>query len=142
MAEAAAEYRPDPGGVFASDVHRRVAAHIYAEEEGTGWPVLGLLHRLAEDHATPLPPVHEEVGVPDYVEGLARLEAVLADLKSDGVAANDGEVWVLTQKGLDLLTGPIANEPEPDAPVEGPAMIDLGPVPIGGKAATAAGVKA
>lgn len=143
MPEAAAGYRPDPGGQFASDVHRRVAAHLHSEEEGMGWPLGALLGRLAEDHATPIPPIQivGEVGVPDYVTGVAQLEAVLADLKADGLVANDGEVWVVTQDGLDLLTGPIANEPEPDAPVEGPAVLDLGPVPIGGKAATMAGVK-
>lgn len=149
MAEATAGYRPDPGGQFASDVHRRVAAHLHSDEEEMGWPLVGLLHRLAEDHATPLPPnvsLSDEGGteifVPDYVAGAAQLKAVLDDLVADGLASEAAEgVWVLTEDGYALLTGPIAHEPEEGAEPQGPAVIDLGPVPIGGKATAKAGVK-
>lgn len=106
-----------------------------------GWPVLALLHRLAEDHATPIPPITDS-GVPDYVAGLAELGATLADLKKDKLALKDGDAWGLTDAGFEKLTGPIANEPPPDAEVIGPAIIDIGPIPLGGKASSGAGVKA
>lgn len=140
MADATS-YPADPGGVFASDVHRRVAAHLHADDEGMGWTPGVLLYRLAEDHATPLPPL-TPWGAPDYQAGMPAMLEVLAELESDGlVEEHDGGVWTLTEEGFEALTGPIANEPPPEAEVVGPAVIDLGPTPIGGKATTTGGVR-
>ena len=98
------------------------------------------LDRLAQDHATPIPPV-DGAGLPDYQEGLATLERTLSDLRKDKLALKDGDAWGLTEDGLAALTGPITNEPPSDAEPIGPAVIDLGPIPLGGKAAIAAGVR-
>jgi hypothetical protein len=129
----------DKAGVFNSDVHRRVLAHLAPHDEDFGWTPVALLHRLAEDRHTPIPPRSTEHGFLDYETGLAELEAVLDELGEDGFAETpDPGVWRMTLEGFKTLTGPIANEPDPAAAVEGPAFIDLGPTPIVGQGAITA----
>lgn len=114
-----AAYPADPGGNFASDVHRRVLGHLSTPKEKMGWEPEALLARVDPDLSTPMTDVEE-------------LLLVLEDLKDEGLAVEHaGGVWQQTKDGFDLLTGPIANEPPPGATPEGPARI--GPTPIKGK---------
>lgn len=130
---ANANLRPDPAGVFESDVHRRVLAHLPEPNGKIGWTAPALLIRISPDKHTPLPPV-DDIGFADTTAGLAALEDVLGDLKSDGlVKYHAGGIYEQSQKGFDLLTGPIANEPPPGAEVEGPAIVIGAPSEIGGK---------
>jgi hypothetical protein len=115
-----AAYPADPGGQFASDVHRRVLGHLSTPKEKVGWEPEALLARVDPDHGTPITDVDE-------------LVAVLEELKAEGLAVeHKGGVWQQTKAGFDLLTGPIANEPEPGAEPTGPAKIAT-PTPIGKK---------
>lgn len=121
--------RPDPGGVFASDIHRRVLAHLTTPDQDIGWAPLALVLRVNADPHLPFPPVDGR-GLADLDGGVKQITEVLGELKAKGFAVkHKGNVWQMTQKGFDALTGPIANEPEPDAPVVGPARIE--PTPIG-----------
>jgi hypothetical protein len=87
-------YPPDPGGVFASDVHRRVAAHLpVAAEEPIS--VEDLLVRLQED-------VYTQISDADRVA----LESVLTQLAASGHVKELKAGWRLTKAGLDCLTGP------------------------------------
>lgn len=105
--------RPDPAGVLASDDHRRVLAHLSLPSDDYGWSVPALKARMAGDPAT---------------EGV---EAVLGDLVVAGDAEEVGGAFRMTEVGFDRLTGPIADEPPPDAKAEGPAMLGLGSVALG-----------
>ena len=107
-----AEGPPDPGGQFASDLHRRVAGHLPGPKDAlyrahksvdlAGTVTVGdLLIRLAPDPHTP-------VGMEDEEE----LHDVLMDLEADGLVSLKNDEWKLTKEGAELLNGPIANEPE------------------------------
>lgn len=122
-------HQPDPGGIFATDTHRRVLAHLTTPDQEIGWQPLALLLRVNPDPNTPFPPLDDR-GVADLDAGLDGLKEILGELEAEGYAVqHEGEVWQMTQAGFDALTGPIANEPDPDAPVVGPARIE--PTPIG-----------
>lgn len=126
-----ADHRPDPGGIFASDTHRRVLAHLSTPDAKVGWSLPALVIRLAPDADTPIPP-RDEYGFANIGAGVEALEPILADLKAEGFARRHaGDVWQMTKKGFEALTGPIANEPGPDAKRVGPAVI--GPTPLEGK---------
>lgn len=120
-------YRADPGGVFASDVHRRVLAHLpspdhldhvaqRADSEPGFKPRLGdapltvdgLIARIAPDAFVPF-------AVPDQ-HGQAVLD-VLEDLEDAGYAETtaDGD-WAMTAGGFEALTGPNLTHPDPDNP--------------------------
>lgn len=87
---------PDPGGVFQSDVHRRVLAHM--PEPGEDESNMSLLKdRLDSDIWF------------TYPEAEVDLARVVADLIDEGFA--DG--IIMTQEGYDALTGPVVNEPPP-----------------------------
>lgn len=92
--------RGDPGGVFASDAHRRVLAGL--SDEAT--PVEALVGRYADD-----------LGLPEISDvgdsSVQEVTEVLEDLKADGYVSDAGGGWRMLKKGLDTLTGPIANEP-------------------------------
>jgi hypothetical protein len=106
----------DPGGNFASDVHRRVLGHLSTPKEKVGWEPETLLARVDPDLNIPIAEVSE-------------LVSVLKDLENEGLAIkHEGDVWQQTKDGFELLTGPIANEPPPGATPVGPARI--GPTPI------------
>lgn len=104
-------YRADPGGIFASDTHRRVLAHLPVPGDG---PMVvnstemlrprelrrvSLAHRISSD-------AHHGL---QHVDELAE---VLADLEADGHAEQSKDGWKMTRAGFDALTGPIAEEPE------------------------------
>lgn len=87
--------KPDPGGDFDSDVHRRVlAATPTADME------LSVYERVAGD--TELDLEDDEV---DEVE---------KDLEADGYVSSLKDGWRLTKKGHDLLTGPPKEERDGD----------------------------
>lgn len=107
---------PDPGGIFASDMHRHVASCLPLPGSEVLDPLTPeqLLARLNSDALR--------------LSEITDLEAILDDLAKDGDATTskaevDGEkgvtVWALTKAGGEKLAGPIANEPPP---MEGPRL--------------------
>jgi hypothetical protein len=95
-------YLPDPGGQFASDVHRRVTAAL---PEGKALDADGLLQQLGHDSNVPFDP--ERSGSD------AELEDVLKELEGEGLASSTKDGWKGTKAGFELLTGPNADEPPP-----------------------------
>lgn len=94
-------YLPDPGQVFASDVHRRVLAHLAVPgaEDNEPLEVSPLIQRLNPDGANPF-----------FTEADAKdLEEVLKDLEADGYASGKGG-WHMTKKGFEAITGPVGGE--------------------------------
>jgi hypothetical protein len=91
-------YPPDPGGVFASDYHRRVAAHLPVPDDDPV-EVEDLLERLDEDVYTPI----------DALDRVA-LEAVLTELAASKDAKELKAGWRLAAAGLAKLTGPALTE--------------------------------
>lgn len=95
-------YPPDPGGIFASDYHRRVMAHMPLPKEDAA-SLDELLQRLHSDAYTAL----------WYTEADQQaLAAILDDLQEVGQAKYlDGSAgWRMTKAGLDGLTGPALTE--------------------------------
>lgn len=80
----------DPGGVFASDIHRRVLGHLPPPED-PAITVAYLFVRLAPDHHTP---IYDEVG----------LEGVLLDLEAEGYATQTEAGWSASPEGSKALT--------------------------------------
>lgn len=79
----------DPGGVFESDVHRRVLGSMSPEP----MPYEKLVLRLLQDQYTPI-----------QANNMTDLGSVLADLEGAGYAEVDGDgSWSYTEKGLDAL---------------------------------------
>lgn len=97
-----ANYPPDPGGVFASDMHRRVTAHL-PTPDGDAVTVDELLARLHDDAYT---------GFSYREEDIEPLRRVLDDLQGDGLAIYlDGTAgWRMTDEGLAKLSGPALTE--------------------------------
>lgn len=83
----------DPGGVFASDAHRRVLAHLPIPSED---PM---------DNETFLSRVATDDGY-EYA-GQDEVEDVLADLEADGHAKQLNDGWRQTKKGLEALQAPV-----------------------------------
>lgn len=109
----------DPGGVFDSDVHRRVLGHLTGPTEKIGYTVQALEARMATDVGT------EKVDLSQDV-----LSGVLDELRAEKLAvSHKGGIWQQTKTGHERLTGPIADEPAPGAKPEAPARIDQ-PSPI------------
>lgn len=111
------EFPPDPGGVFASDIHRRVAAHLpVPAEDPIG--LAELQRRLAEDVYTP------------HIEHEAVLAQILDELAEAGYASylSGAEGWRLLKAGLSGLSGPALTEVDLDGnrreppPLEGPRL--------------------
>jgi hypothetical protein len=115
------DYPPDPGGVFASDYHRRVAAHLPVPAEDPV-SVDDLVARLDGDVFTGL-------GSPSRL----MVTSILDDLSETGDVKflTGAEGWRLLKAGLEKLTGPalttievIDGEPtmvEPP-PLDGPKL--------------------
>jgi hypothetical protein len=99
-------YNADPGGVFASDTHRRVLAHV--TEDSLDLQTLG--RRISQDQYHGLAHVDE-------------LEEVLKDLEADGYVSNAGGGWKVLKKGTEALAAPV-----PDADAGG----DATPAVLGG----------
>ncbi len=81
---------PDPGGVFDSDVHRRVLGHVPLDEHMS---TEDLYNRLAPDEHTPV--------------GFDELPEVLKDLEAEGFASMAKDGWKVTKRGLDQLNAPV-----------------------------------
>lgn len=110
-------YRADPGGIFESDAHRRVLAHLSRPQDNEGYTVEALLHRLEDDGPTNFTETYE-------------LQAVLNQLVEGGDAVeHDGGIFQQSEQGFDKLTGPIANEPDPNETPKVPARLDA-PTPL------------
>lgn len=88
-------YQADPGGNFASDVHRRVAAAVPNPDEE---------HASADE-------VVARVELDEHVDvsGEGVLE-VLEDLEADGDVSHAASGWKLTKAGFSALTGRIASD--------------------------------
>ena len=99
-------YQKDPGGVFDSDTHRRVAGHLPLPSDDE-MELNALGHRLSPDRN------HELTSV-------AELEEVLKDLLNDGYASQSDLGWRLTQEGLDALQAPV---PVPGESSPRPALL-------------------
>jgi CRP-like cAMP-binding protein len=86
---------PDPGGIFASDAHRRTQGVIPAPDADS----------LSEDG------VVARVDNDDYNDLDAdEVNEVLQDLEASGYVTQADGSWAATERGYDLLTGPPAEE--------------------------------
>jgi hypothetical protein len=97
-----AVYRPDPGGVFKSDTHRRVLAALPTES--------------AVELGYALDPVLLDANIPFNVRDVDTLEAfkrVLQDLRDEGYVALDGDAVKRTVEGTAALEAGEAVEPDP-----------------------------
>jgi hypothetical protein len=111
-------YPPDPGGVFASDYHRRVAAHLpLPDEDAIG--VGDLLERLDSDAYAAFTGSNE-----------GEVRGVLDDLSESGDAnyLEGAAGWRLLKAGLDRLTGPALTDVEE---VDG-ELVRVEPPPLDG----------
>lgn len=89
-------HSPDPGGIFKSDYHRRVLAHL-GQTAADGYTTEALFERMIPDEGTSIGHVSE-------------LIPVLKDLESDGYARNGQQGWYMTRHGFSALTGPNAGD--------------------------------
>lgn len=101
-------YRPDPGGVFESDTHRRVLAHVpLPSDEPSALHPLGV--RISPDQ-------HHELSHVD------ELEAVLGDLEASGYLCLEDGAYCMTDAGLEALRAPAPEAPA-GTPVR-PALLE------------------
>jgi hypothetical protein len=88
---------PDPGGAFASDVHRRVQSNLPNPDQDPQTVEELLAGRIAND---------------DYLEvDEDELLDALKDLEADGHATETKQGWKNTKSGFTLLTAPPSEEP-------------------------------
>lgn len=93
------DLNPDPGGVFATDAHRRVLGHLpLPGDDGTD--TSALLARVDSDAHTPFFATGSS-------EDEGGIEEVLRDLEADGHASQSKSGWKMTKSGLDAITGPV-----------------------------------
>ncbi len=111
-------YPADPGGVFASDAHRRVMAHLPNPDDD---PVS--VEELIADRINADPHTLAHFG------SSGEVAEVLADLEADGHAKKLKNGWKNTPDGFELLTGP----PDETAAAEAPATIGLDPSTLNGE---------
>lgn len=129
-----AQFRPDPGGRFASDEHRRILAHlpvppeihendtatIVAEAERRG--LIGTDERLPDELpvSRTLDSLLKRLRDVDLAQtGHVTLEdigEILKDLEADGYVTLTGDEASMTRKGYETLTSGQSDEP---APLEG-----------------------
>lgn len=83
-------YHADPGGVFASDTHRRVLGTL--SKPGLKFELDELLRRASSDPYTEIGP--DESG---------ELSDVLKDLEADGHVSESREGWGMTKAGLEAI---------------------------------------
>lgn len=113
-------YAPDPGGVFASDTHRRVLGYLPQPDDppiqlaDTSLLPLRELTRVSLAHRISADPYHG-------LQHVDELAAVLADLEDDGYAAESKGGWRQTKKGLEALNAPVPDEVV--AALSGPALL-------------------
>ena len=108
-------YAPDPGGVFASDAHRRVMAHLPNPDQD---PVI--VYDLVANRINPDP---HTLG---HFSSAHEVLDVLLELEGDGHAKKLKDGWRNTKSGFDALTGPPA-ENRPDSP---DAVLGLDPAAL------------
>jgi hypothetical protein len=101
-----ADYIKDPAGIFRSDAHRHVLGHMAIPSDDYGWDNKALGARVSSS-----------------VQEVDDVKSILDELVQDGLAEQVNGAWRQTDKGFELLTGPIDNEPGPDASPEGPAVV-------------------
>jgi hypothetical protein len=114
-------YPPDPGGVFASDAHRRVMAHLPNPDDDPITLADLIVERINPDPHTLA-----------HFDTATELEEVLKDLEADGHAKELKHGWKNTSDGFDALTGP----PNEKAAAQATATIGLDPATLrsnGGK---------
>lgn len=106
-------YAPDKGGIFGSDVHRRIQANVPSPDE-TPLSVADLItQRINND-----PHLLLQLTDPNEVV------AVLKELEAEGHAKQDKQGrWQNTADGFAALTGPVV---EADGTQPAPAMLDIG----------------
>lgn len=86
----------DPGGVFASDAHRRVMANLPNPDDDP----LSIDELLAG-----------RVAADDFLDVDAdELSEILKDLEADGDAKKLKDGWKNTKSGFEALTGPTASD--------------------------------
>lgn len=107
-------YRPDPGGNFASDAHRRVLTAVpnpaqKGEESRVGRDAAGrrvygpigseeaILYRVGRDEVADL--------------GEEEVLDILSDLEADGDVSHSKDGWFMTKQGVEVAEGPIAWPP-------------------------------
>lgn len=105
-------YPPDPGGVFASDAHRRVMAQLPNPDDDPLSVEDLIVERINRDPHTLA-----------HFKTAADVVAVLGDLEADGHAKQLKNGWKNTADGFDLLIGP----PNETAATPASAMIGLDP---------------
>jgi hypothetical protein len=88
-------YSPDPGGIFASDAHRRVMAHLPNPDQDPINAEDLIIDRINKDPHT--------LAHFDDADGVVK---VLNDLETAGYAKHLKGGWRNTKDGFDLLTGP------------------------------------
>lgn len=111
-------YSSDPGGVFASDAHRRVMAHLPNPDDDPISVEDLILDRINQDPHT--------LG---HFEDASQVLEVLTDLERDGHAKRLKSGWRNTPDGFDALTGP----PDETAAAAAPATIGLDPSSLKGE---------
>ena len=83
---------PDPGGAFATDVHRRVMAALPNPDDSAQTVEELVEGRIADD---------------DHLDAdQTEVEDALQDLEADGHATQSKSGWKNTKSGFELLTGP------------------------------------
>jgi len=100
------EYAEDCAGVFTSDAHRQVIGHLSQPTDEFAYPLALVCARVYPSVVAP-----------------ADVERILAEAAAEGLAECVDGGWRMTADGFALLTGPIANEPPPDAVPTGPALV-------------------
>lgn len=108
-------YRPDPGGTFASDAHRRVMAHLPNPDDDPVSVEALIRDRINRDPHTLV-----------HFTSASEVAAVLDDLEDDGYAKKLKSGWKNTAAGFEVLTGP----PDESALADAPATIGLAPAQL------------
>jgi hypothetical protein len=103
-------YPPDPGGVFASDAHRRVMAHLPNPDDDPISIEALIVERINRDSHTLA-----------HFDSATEVADVLSDLEADGHAKKLKDGWKNTPDGFEVLTGP----PDETAAAHAPATIGL-----------------
>lgn len=98
-------YPNDPGGVFVSDAHRRVMAHLPNPDDDPVSVEDLIAVRINKDPHTL-----------EHFDSSSEVADVLADLEADGHAKQLKDGWKNTPAGFDALTGPPGETQDQQAP--------------------------
>jgi hypothetical protein len=97
-------YSADPGGVFASDAHRRVMAHLPNPDQDPATVEDLITQRINQDPHTLA-----------HFNDASQVAAVLDELEGDGHAKQLKDGWKNTPDGFKALTGPPSDTAVPPA---------------------------